>query len=415
MIAAARFSRDFHRLHVGRSVSTAGSALTLVALPLALLERGGPGALGGVLAATAIAQACGYLPGGWLADRWGPRTVMVVADLTQAVTSLGLAATLFLTGVPIGLVAAFAAAGGLAAGVFQPAGMSIMPRIVAPTDLPRANAVYFGTLLTIGIVVPMLAGLALLAVPVVLLLALDALSFLGSAAAVLTISRVPAAARRSAAAPLPLRVFRSVPALLPMLLSGLCGGLVLPAVTEVFVPVLAQEVLGVGGPGLGTLLAAQAAGSLLGTVFAGRLGTPAATGWRSRPGLVAIGALLTNGLWVGLLGVVPGWAAAPGLALGALCLFGAGLAMGTGNVLLMSIMQVIVPGPVLGRVVSVVMLCNVGTAPLSLLLGTGALAAWGPGPSLFVAGAAITVSVALALVSRHVRELRLEPAHVKNG
>ena len=76
--------RGFGGFFVARTVSWAGSALTLVALPVLLYERTGNAALTGL--ATAL-EALPYLllglPAGALADRWDRRRTLVVTALSS--------------------------------------------------------------------------------------------------------------------------------------------------------------------------------------------------------------------------------------------------------------------------------------------------------------------------------------------
>ena len=74
----------FRRLAGGQLASTVGDLCYAVALPWLVLSRGGgPALLGLVLAAYGIPRTVLIPLGGVLADRWGPRTVMLGADAVR--------------------------------------------------------------------------------------------------------------------------------------------------------------------------------------------------------------------------------------------------------------------------------------------------------------------------------------------
>lgn len=402
-------SRTFLLLSFGEIISAAGSALLLVALPLAVLERGGTAALGLVAAIGTAAQAVGFLPGGYLADRFGPRRVLCVANLLRVVLGVGLAVQLSDPATPAPAIAVVVGLSALCGGVATPAGFAILPRVVGEAALARANSVLMGTLLIVGIVVPALGGVLLQAVGTAPLVAVDAASFAVAAAALLLMGPVGAAeAPEADPAPLPpLRVaFRAAPALVPLLIAALVASVVLPAVDEIFIPVLAQTDLEVGGEGFGLMLAMVAVGSLLGTILAGTLAASRRTGLRSRPGILALLLLLSDGLWLLLLARTPSLGGAAGITLACVCLLGTGFALGAGNILLLTIFQRSVPEATLGRVMSLMMLCNLVGAPVSAVLATGAVQAWGTGPSLAIAGIWQILATLGVLLTRSIRELR---------
>ena len=86
-------SQDFRLLSVGQLTSTIGDFCYAVALPwLILSAHGGPVLLGAVLACYRIPAArCSIPVGGVLADKIGPRTVMLAADAVRCVLVAALA------------------------------------------------------------------------------------------------------------------------------------------------------------------------------------------------------------------------------------------------------------------------------------------------------------------------------------
>jgi MFS family permease len=191
-------TRDFRLLLSGQAVSVVGDALFPVALAFAVLDEldGTPSQLGLVLAAQALPLAVLILAAGVWADRLPRRAVMVASDLGRAAVQAALAA-LLLTGEAElwHLVALVAVYGTFEAG-FQPALGGLVPEVAGADRLQEANAL-LGLAQNLG----MVAGPALAAVLIALVgpggaIALDAATFLASAALLLTLRARPAAQPR---------------------------------------------------------------------------------------------------------------------------------------------------------------------------------------------------------------------------
>jgi MFS family permease len=133
--------RDFRLLFGGQMISTIGDMFYMVALPWLMLSSGrNPQELGIVLAAYGVPRVATLLFGGWLSDRLGPRTVMLLSDLARAVLGGVLAAEAYggyTTVLPLSLVSAPL---GAFTGVFLPAYYSILPEILSEEQLPAGNA-----------------------------------------------------------------------------------------------------------------------------------------------------------------------------------------------------------------------------------------------------------------------------------
>jgi len=175
------------RLALSRLASlTAGSA-AFIALTSAIYNETGSalwvsvalffGVFGSVVGAPAA---------GWIGDRFERRRVMVGSDLAAAVVSAVMALTI---DSPLALSLLF----GLTAVVtspFEASSGAAMPNLVAEELLPRANALVAGTSSAAYLLGPLLGGLLLGAgASAAQLLAVDAVSFLVSAALVVSIRR----------------------------------------------------------------------------------------------------------------------------------------------------------------------------------------------------------------------------------
>src|SRR5579883_454780 len=144
---------DFLLLWSGQTVSTLGTNISALALPLLVLALTHSPALAGLLAA---ARQLPYLllslPAGALVDRWNRKRTMIVCDLVRwlALGSVPLAFVFGqLTLVHLYLVAFLE---GAAYVLFSLAQISALPHVVTVRQLPRAYALdttteYMGTLL----------------------------------------------------------------------------------------------------------------------------------------------------------------------------------------------------------------------------------------------------------------------------
>jgi MFS family permease len=134
-------SRNFRLLASCDMISTAGSAVSLVVLPFAVLRIGGTAAdVGLVAAARAVPLACFLLFGGVVADRLPRHLVIVSADVLQGLAQ-ATAAALILTGhARIWQLAALAAATGLGFGFYYPAAQGLLPQTVPADQRQQGNA-----------------------------------------------------------------------------------------------------------------------------------------------------------------------------------------------------------------------------------------------------------------------------------
>ncbi|MFJ3788549.1 MFS transporter [Kitasatospora sp. NPDC090091] len=185
--------RDFRRLWLGAGLSSIGSQLTALALPLWILDRTGSPALAGLVATMRlVALFAAQLPAGALADRRRRRTILIAADAGRAaaVAALGL---LVLGGQdagrgPVLLAGALATVEGLLTAVAMPAGMAALPRLVPRRELDAAVAFGQGQSYAVQFLGPLL-GAALYRLQPAVPFLLDGLSYLVSLGLVLTVRR----------------------------------------------------------------------------------------------------------------------------------------------------------------------------------------------------------------------------------
>jgi len=154
--------QPFLFLFLARTVSLFGSALTLGALPFAVLGMHGGSAtvLGLVLGARSLAQVALLLLGGVLADRLPKsRSRLMASSDVLAFASQGLAAALFITGAakPAEIIM-LSAASGAASALFGPAAKGLVPQLVDGPRLQSANVVLRLSYNTTGVSAPRWAG-----------------------------------------------------------------------------------------------------------------------------------------------------------------------------------------------------------------------------------------------------------------
>jgi MFS family permease len=177
-------SHQFRLLFAGQSVSVVGDALFPVALAFAVLDEldGTPAQLGIVLAAQTLPLAVLILASGVWADRVNRRNVMIASDAGRAVVQAALAALLITDTAELWHVVALGALYGVFDAGFQPAAGGLVPQVAGSEHLQRANAL-LGLARHAGMVIgATLAGILIAISSPGTAIAVDAGTFLVSAA-----------------------------------------------------------------------------------------------------------------------------------------------------------------------------------------------------------------------------------------
>jgi ENTS family enterobactin (siderophore) exporter len=329
-------------------------------------------------------------------DRLDKRRLMVAVDLIRAalVVAVPLVATRSL---PAVYVLSFAMA---TAGVFfEPAKLAILPEIVTPGRLLRANSLFSTSENLTEILGWAVAGLLLASVNTSVAFRLDAVTFAVSAAALLlmryrapvraaadhTVSAFWAELREGFRFLARDRGLRANTVMIVVCVAGL--GAAYP-LTFLF----AIDVLGGGAGAFGALEAAVGAGFLAGSLALVALAS------RVHKGRAMIVGLAVMGVCLALVAAAESvWVAAVPLAV-----------FGTANAIVLiavdTYLQQVVPHGMRGRVLGTRFTITQGTYALSVLVG-GALAAVVDVRILFiVAGAIVAASSLVGLLTREVRE-----------
>jgi MFS family permease len=394
----------YRLLFAGQALSVVGDRMMPIAIAFAVLAIGDASELGIVLAAGGIPFALFAIAGGVLSDRVGRREVMIVSDVVRAL-SQALTAVLLLTGsAEVWMLAVLAAVYGTSGAVFMPALMGLIPQTVPPERLQEANALLGFTRSVATVAGPAIAGVVIAVGDPGDAIALDALTFVASAACLIALR--PHLARQSAAGDEDRfaarlregwREVRSRPWLSYGLVAmGAYHVLVLPAV-YVLGPVLAERELS-GASSWAVIITCFGVGTIIGNLLALRLRL-------RRPVLVAALALVGASTQAAILGSGLG---TPGIA--ALELV-AGVAVSLFFILWDTSLQEQVPAGAVSRVSSYDFTVSLGLMPLGLAVAGPIAAAAGLHATLF-AMSALGVVVALAwLAVPAVRAVRRpEPA-----
>lgn len=332
-------------------------------------------------------------PAGLLVDRFDTRRVLLAVSLAQAAVAIGLA---FVSATISILV--LAALLGIGFALAQPAEFALVPAVAGEARLAVANG-RVETARYVGFTVGPLAGGALAAAGGMrTAMLVNALTFLVVAAAAAVV-RAPRARRatepeirerRALAGALHLAKDRSLAVVMAVAFVSLLF-MTASATAEVF---FAKDYLDVGDVGYGLLLTSWTLGMALGAMFvARRVGSALALG-----ALVAI-VIQGFGLAAPTLWLVPVFAFA-------LYLVG-GLAHGTKNVLVRTLIHERVPSNLHGRAYAAYNALRNGAELVALVGGGLLVAALGARWTLFLAGA---IPMAAALVALVVsRRLLSEP------
>ena len=387
--------RDFRLLFSAQVVSAFGDRLVTIALAFAVLELGGSASAVGLVLACGMLQLVGCLPiGGVVADRVSRRAVMVGADVVRLAAWGVLAALLIAGTAEIWMLAALAAAAGAATGFFNPASTGLLPLVVAPGALQRANGLR-ATAIGIGeIAGPVVAGVLVAVAAPGWVIAIDAATF-GLSAACLLRLRMPAPGAAAESFLADLRegwaAFRSRTWVWGFVACIAVGNLLWGAWSALG-PVVADRHLG-GAPAWGTVLAALGAGGLAGGLLAMRVDP-------RRPLVLAALASAVLAVPLGLLALgVP----VAVLVLGAL-LAGTGIMLA--NVVWESTLQRHVPADALSRVSAYDWFGSLAFYPLGLALWGPVSVAIGVDAALWVAAVLFVVTTLAVLAVPDVRRLR---------
>jgi len=386
-----RRNPEFTRLWIGQLVSNLGDWFNTVAVLALVYDLTKSGLSTGLIIIASTLPAFLLTPyAGAVVDRFDRRKIMVAADLTRGVMALGMllvrsADTIWVLYVFSALLIAFAS-------FFGPALSSAIPNLVATDELISANALSsatWGLMLAVGAAV---GGIVIAAVGRDAAFVVNSASFFFSAAMVFSVRRSFGHDQRHAAHAnlsawqdfgASLSFLRAEPQALASVLVktgvGFAGGIIL------LLTVFAQGVFKIGDAGVGWLYSARGLGVLLGPYFARPLVGHDLSKMRRA---ILISFVLAG---VGYLA----YSGAPTFVLAALCVMFAHMFTGILWTLSSTMLQLLVPDRMRGRIFAPDFGTNTVTTSLSTFLVGVLLEQWEP---RVVASALATVFIAYALV-----------------
>jgi MFS family permease len=352
--------------------------------------------LGIVTAVTALPALLFTLWAGDLADRHDKRRIILTAQCVSLCAALVLAVLTGTERITYGALLALVFVLGSASAFEIPTRQAFFVELVGPADLPNAIALNSAAFNATRIVGPGLAGAMIGTVGIAACFFANAFSYVAVIAGLLMMrlpAYTPAARTTSTIENIRegLAYIRSDR--LARTLVWLVAGMSVTALPYVMLlPVFARDELGVGAPGLGSMLSATGTGALVSgmALASGRLRLPR--------GRLIIGAGVAFAL------LLAAFAQSRSYPLSLVLLALAGFTMILNNASVNALLQSRVPDRLRGRVMSVYVFMFIGMTPLGALQA-GALARWFGAPAALTIGACALLLI-LAWIVTHVPELR---------
>ena len=364
-----RSVRSFFVVWAGQAFSLLGSQLVQFAMVWWLTKTTGSATM------LALASLAALLPqilagpfAGALVDRWSRRTVLIVADMAIALTTLALAILFWLRVVEVWNVYVLLLIRATGAAFHWPAMQASTTLMVPERHLSRIAGLNQTLLGVAGILIPPLGALAVEALPMQSVLAIDVATAVPAVGALLFVA-IPQPTRTSTpemATRKPsvwtdmregLRFVWSWKALMMLSVIGIMVNMLGRAAGSL-TPILVTQHFQGGVLELGWWQSAVGIGSVLGGVILGVWG-----GFRRRV-VTQMLALAADGLAIIVIGLSPKEAFLPAVAV----IFVTGLLEAVVLGLSGAIAQAIIPPAMQGRVFSLLTSASQGLAPLGLLL-----------------------------------------------
>jgi len=383
--------RDFLLLWIGQSTSLLGDQFHFIAMSWLVLKiTGDPLALGAVLAIGGIPRAVFTLIGGAITDRISPRRVMLISDFIRLFISALLAVQVLTGTLQIWMIYVYSFVVGVVSGAFEPAAMSITPHLVPSDDLQAGNSVMQGSMGLIGFVGPAAAGVMIAAfhdvkMGVALAMAFDAFTFVVSVVTLWlmkTGGELIASAQKSGAVGVLESIREGIvfmfkdPALRAMFILIAVANFAFGGPIIVGVPYLASPRFPEGAAAYGLIIAGYAGGNLLGIILCGTLPKLSSKFFK----VLSVVMFVFFGVGLGALA----WINITGTAVADM--FTLGMLNGYIGILLITGIQRSTPKEMLGRLMSMIVLANLGLMPLSQAIA-GAMLRWSIAPMFLLAGA----------------------------
>jgi MFS family permease len=359
--------RTFRRYWTGQTISLFGDQVSILALPLtAILVLHAGAAQTGYLTAAGVAPSLLFsiVAGGWV-DRAGHRRrVMLSADLARAALLASIPIAYVLGALSFAQLYVVAFAVGCASVLFSVAHSTVFASIVAPTQYVDANSLVHGSRALSFVGGQSAGGILVQVLTAPGAIAIDAVSFLGSA---LFLSRIHPAEPATAAGGRGhltegVRFIWRSPSVRALLGATATINVFNFATAAIFVLHVTRE-LGVAPAQLGLVLGAGAVGAVLGAGLTARLGRRLGVG-----GAFTLSCLLFPAPLI-LLPVAAGMSKPVILTLLFAAEFGAGIGVMMLDITIGAILTATIPAPLRARVSGAYSTINYGLRPVGALAG----------------------------------------------
>jgi MFS family permease len=394
-VTAALAYRDFRLLWFGALTSSIGTWMQKVAQSWLIVTLTGNASaffLG-------LDSFLGELPillfiliGGVVADRYNRRRLMLMSQYVQMFAAFTLAALVFVDAVHIWHILLLSALTGLAQAFGGPAYQSLIPLLVEKKDLPNAvalNSIQFNLARVIG---PLIAGAALTAFGMVACFGLNGLSFLFVIAAILSLRVVhapaPSTARLRDQLTGGLQYVRAQPQLVTLtIIAFLTAFFGFPVLT--FLPVIVKDVFNQDVAFYTRLMTFAGAGAVLGALV---------VAWIGKHRHMGVMLLVLQGVFGAF---VIALSFSRNILLTEVLLFTAWFLLVICTSLTTSLVQLLAPAELRGRVVSIYMVAFRGGSPLGGLVSGWLVTQLGSAPKVLAFNGALLVIVAIIALTRN--------------
>jgi MFS family permease len=393
-VAAALAYRDFRLLWLGALVSSIGTWMQKVAQAWLIVTLSGTASafflgLDSFLGEVPILLFT--LIGGVVADRRNRRHLLLMSQCVQMAVAFTLATLVFTGTIHISLVLTLSFITGVAQAFGGPAYQSLIPSLIPKEHLPNGialNSIQFNLARVIG---PLIAGAALTTFGMVACFGLNGISFLFVIAAIvaLHVTHIPSTSSEGMRDQLKggLRYVRDQPQLVTLTILGFISAFLgLPLLT--FLPIITKDVFQ-QDVGLYTrFMTLAGAGAVVGALTVAWVGKHRHMGlllllMQALLGLTAVAFSLSKTIW-----------------LSQLLLFAGGAMLVTCFSLTTSLVQLLAPQELRGRVVSIYMVAFRGGSPLGGLISGWLVTLIGSAPYVLALNGGLLTVVALIAMTR---------------
>ncbi len=400
---------NYFRVFAAGLGSIAGSSISAVCLVWVVFFDTGSALDVGLLAASWIVAAIVFsVFGGTLVDRYDRRRLMITADLVRAAAMAGVVLDLREHGFDLtGILAAYFVVGAFTT-VFNPAEQAIVPALVGSGDVAEANGLVRSSRSALQFVGASVAGVLIVTLGAPVGIAVNAATYVVSAALLSGMRLAPHPAVRPSAPSGGTRAYfasltegfrwlRGARGFLELTFSAtffnFCSGLV-----GTFLVVFSTEVLHGSALVYAILLGVEVAGTGLGSLLVGRVG---AVRWAGRAWTIPYG--------VGAGSAALVLALVPSVPVTIAALFALGLLGGFAGTAWLTAAQLLVPTEMQGRYFGIDSLGSVAILPAAQIGGAFLIVALGVQRS-YLLTAVVWIAAGIAfLFPRALRELGVRP------